>query len=79
MRYILTNLGEKLSDAEVDELLATAKVNSDGSIDYRQFVKEVGGNVRRAVSPRLVREAAAFLNQTAEVASPFNPGQIMAA
>lgn len=41
LRYILTNLGEKLSDQEVDELLAGAKVGSDGNIDYRAFVREV--------------------------------------
>lgn len=41
LRYVLTNLGEKLSDQEVDELLAGVKTSSDGSIDYRAFVREV--------------------------------------
>merc|ERR1711939_307153 len=41
LRYILTNLGEKLSDEEVDELLAMARVNPQGTIDYRLFVKEL--------------------------------------
>lgn len=41
LRYVLTNLGEKLTDQEVDELLAGVKVGGDGSIDYRAFVREV--------------------------------------
>ena len=41
LRYVLTSLGEKLSDQEVDELLAGVKVGNDGSIDYKAFVREV--------------------------------------
>jgi len=41
LRYVLTSLGEKLSDQEVDELLAGVKVGHDGSIDYKAFVREV--------------------------------------
>lgn len=41
LRYVLTNLGEKLTDQEVDELLAGVRVGGDGTIDYRAFVREV--------------------------------------
>ena len=41
LRYVLTSLGEKLSDQEVDELLAGVKIGGDGNIDYRSFVREV--------------------------------------
>lgn len=41
LRYVLTNLGEKLTDQEVDELLAGVRVGNDGTIDYRAFVREV--------------------------------------
>ena len=44
LRYVLTNLGEKLSDQEVDELLAGVKVGGDGTIDYRAFVREVSSS-----------------------------------
>ncbi|GAA98452.1 uncharacterized protein L969DRAFT_423042 [Mixia osmundae IAM 14324] len=38
LRYVLTSLGEKLSNEEVDQLLKDVKMGSDGNIDYRQFV-----------------------------------------
>jgi Ca2+-binding EF-hand superfamily protein len=56
LRYILTNLGEKLSDQEVDELLAGAKVGSDGNIDYRTFVREV----RTSLTPTRHRRDVAY-------------------
>lgn len=34
LRHVLTNLGEKLSDEEVDEMIAEANINSDGQISY---------------------------------------------
>lgn len=41
LRYILTSFGEKLSDAEVDELLKGVNVSSDGNIKYTEFVKTI--------------------------------------
>ncbi|KAJ9098753.1 hypothetical protein QFC21_004401 [Naganishia friedmannii] len=52
LRYVLTQLGEKMSDEEVDELLKGFPVNvvaemgffaadSDGQIDYVQFVRSI--------------------------------------
>merc|ERR1711939_206079 len=41
LRYVLTSLGEKLTDDEVDELLKGVKVSSDGSIDYVAFVHQI--------------------------------------
>jgi calmodulin len=35
----LTNIGEKLTDEEVDELLREADVSGDGKIKYEDFVK----------------------------------------
>jgi calmodulin len=49
LRYVLTNLGEKLTDQEVDELLASVRVGNDGTIDYRAFVKEVSLDFRKSV------------------------------
>ncbi len=34
LRHVMTNLGEKLTDDEVDEMLMEADVNGDGEIDY---------------------------------------------
>lgn len=39
LRHIMTNLGEKLTDEEVDEMLAEADPDGDGQINYGEFVK----------------------------------------
>ncbi|CCK70896.1 Mlc1p KNAG_0F02310 [Huiozyma naganishii CBS 8797] len=41
LRYMLTGLGEKLSDNEVDELLKGVEVDSEGGIDYRRFIEDI--------------------------------------
>ncbi|KAH3670299.1 hypothetical protein WICMUC_004868 [Wickerhamomyces mucosus] len=41
LRYILTSIGEKLSDSEVDELLKGVSVTKDGNVDYVEFVKSI--------------------------------------
>ncbi|CCE88523.1 Piso0_002033 [Millerozyma farinosa CBS 7064] len=41
LRYILTSIGEKLSDSEVDELLKGVNVTPDGNVDYVEFVKSI--------------------------------------
>jgi calmodulin len=39
LRHVMTNLGEKLSDVEVDEMIREADVDGDGQINYEEFVK----------------------------------------
>ena len=39
LRHVMTNLGEKLSDAEVDEMIREADVDGDGQVNYEEFVK----------------------------------------
>ena len=34
LKVVMMNLGEKLSDAEVDDMLKEADANGDGRIDY---------------------------------------------
>lgn len=38
LRHIMTNLGEKLSDDEADEMLMEADRDGDGQIDYEGTV-----------------------------------------
>ncbi|KAJ0482659.1 putative EF-hand domain, calmodulin [Helianthus annuus] len=38
----MTNLGEKLTDEEVDETIREADVDGDGQINYEEFVKLSG-------------------------------------
>ena len=35
LRYVMTNLGEKMSDDEVNDMLAEADTDGDGQIDYK--------------------------------------------
>ena len=39
LRHVLINIGEKLTDAEVDEMICEADVDGDGQINYEEFVK----------------------------------------
>ena len=39
LRHVLTNIGEKLSDEEVDEMIREADIDGDGQINYEEFVK----------------------------------------
>ncbi|OCK82040.1 EF-hand [Lepidopterella palustris CBS 459.81] len=43
IKYILTNLGEKMDDNEVNELLKSVDI-SGGEVNYREFVKMVLDN-----------------------------------
>ncbi|GAA5971038.1 hypothetical protein JCM8115_006127 [Rhodotorula mucilaginosa] len=40
-RYILTTLGEPLSDHEVDELLKDAEITPEGNLNYVAFVNRI--------------------------------------
>merc|ERR1712051_920481 len=39
VRHTMTNLGEKLTEEEVDEMVREADVDGDGQINYEEFVK----------------------------------------
>lgn len=41
IRYMLTGLGERLSDDEVDELLKGVEVDTNGGVDYKKFIEDV--------------------------------------
>jgi len=36
---LMTNLGEKVTDEEVDEMIREADIDGDGQINYEDFVK----------------------------------------
>lgn len=39
LRHVMTNLGEKLTDQEVAEMIREADTNGDGMVDYNEFIK----------------------------------------
>ncbi|QPG73861.1 hypothetical protein FOA43_001176 [Brettanomyces nanus] len=41
LKYILTSIGEKLTEDEVDELLKGINISDDNTIDYVEFVKSI--------------------------------------
>ncbi|RDX87434.1 Calmodulin-related protein [Mucuna pruriens] len=46
LRHVMTNLGEKLTDEEVDEMIREADVDGDGQINYEEFVKVMMANLK---------------------------------
>ena len=38
LRHIMTNLGEKLKEEDVDDMLREAGIEPDGRINYEEFV-----------------------------------------
>ncbi|KAK6170331.1 hypothetical protein SNE40_018745 [Patella caerulea] len=41
LRHVMTNLGEKLTDEEVDEMIREADIDGDGLINYEEFVQVI--------------------------------------
>ncbi len=39
MRHVLMNIGEKVTDDEVDEMLRDGLIDNDGKINYAEFVQ----------------------------------------
>ena len=50
LRHVMTNLGEKLTDEEVDEMIREADIDGDGQINYEEFVKMMMANWPKAES-----------------------------
>ena len=51
LRHVMTYLGEKLTDEEVDDIIGEGDVDGDGQLNYEEFVKMM-------VSDEVIQEAA---------------------
>uniref|UniRef100_A0AAV1VGM8 Calmodulin n=1 Tax=Peronospora matthiolae TaxID=2874970 RepID=A0AAV1VGM8_9STRA len=75
LRHIMTNLGEKLTDEEVDEMIREADIDGDGQINYEEFVKMMMSNslpslsdVNRRMQTKYDRAVRARVGSTHHVA-----------
>lgn len=41
LKYLLTHMGEPLSESEVNELIEGVNVSRDGNVNYTEFVKSI--------------------------------------
>uniref|UniRef100_A0A0B6Y689 EF-hand domain-containing protein n=1 Tax=Arion vulgaris TaxID=1028688 RepID=A0A0B6Y689_9EUPU len=41
LRHLMTHLGEKLSNDDVDEMIKEADINGTGQVNYKEFVKMI--------------------------------------
>jgi len=39
LRFVMNNLGEKLTEEEIEEMIVEADIDGDGQINYEEFVK----------------------------------------
>ena len=44
LRHVMANLGEDLTDAQLDQMIMDADTNGDGVISYDEFVRMMGGH-----------------------------------
>ncbi len=38
LRHIMSNLGEKMKDCEIDEMILHADIDGDGMVNYNEWV-----------------------------------------
>ncbi|KAJ2056091.1 hypothetical protein GGI17_006372 [Coemansia sp. S146] len=57
LRLAMANLGEKLTDAEIDAMIQEADSDKDGHIDFSEFVKLMRGDTTAAAPPAPVQPA----------------------
>lgn len=43
LKHVMTNLGEKLTDEEIETMLEEADLDRDGAVNYQDFVKMMMG------------------------------------
>lgn len=54
IRRVMKNLGEKLTDEEVEEMIRVADVDGDGQVNYEDFVRMMLGKWSQTVVSLLI-------------------------
>ena len=44
LKYVMTNLGDKIKEEDADKLLSNFQVDSQGNLDYKEFLGKYGIN-----------------------------------
>ena len=44
LKYLMTNLGDKIKEEDADKLLSNFKVDEQGNLDYKEFLSKYGIN-----------------------------------
>ena len=44
LKLVMQELGEKLSEEDIDEMIEEADTNNDGFIDYEEFARYMSAN-----------------------------------
>merc|ERR1711957_1054620 len=76
LRHVMTNLGEKLTDEEVDEMVRESDVDGDGQVKYEEFIKMMmgGGPCYNATPPPAPLAVSVPLVEPAASSTPTQLG-----
>jgi len=76
LRHVMTNLGEKLTDEEVDEMARESGVDGDGQVKYEDFIKMMmgGGPCYNATPPPAPLAVSVPLVEPAASSTPTQLG-----
>ena len=44
LKYVMTNLGDKIKEEDADKLLSNFQVDNQGNLDYKEFLEKYGIN-----------------------------------
>lgn len=54
LRHVMTNLGEKLTDEEVDEMIREADIDGDGQVNYEGCIAFIFLSIEQSARSRRV-------------------------